>query len=384
MSFRRLIGKILLLLVMLLVLISGVTIPGCTGLQAVPRGWSGVVIAEGALFLGSMDGKLVAMDKSNQDRLWPDVLFEPKKQTGGFGCARSPEAVAIYGTPTVTEELVYIAGYHGKLYAVNAKTGALRWVYPREDYFDGSVIGGPAVSQGKVYIGSADEKLYALDAATGDLQWEFETEDKIWSTPSVVGDTLYIGSFDKKLYALNTADGSKRWQFETKGAIASTPLVYDDTVYIGSFDRYLYALDVSDGSLRWKFLAENWFWARPVADNGVIYAGSVDGKVYALKTENGDKIAEFDLGSPVISSPVLADGAIIVASEEGKVYSLDITSNQESRTANQRQLANLEEKIHAPLAAGNGVVYIHSDKDVLYAVDIQSGVTQWSLSLKSE
>ncbi|MBA7647667.1 Outer membrane protein assembly factor BamB [subsurface metagenome] len=121
-----------------------------------------------------------------------------------------------------------------------------------------------------------------------------------------------------------------------------------------------------------------------MVDSGVIYAGSVDGKVYALKTENGDKIAEFDLGSPVISSPVLVDGAIIVASEEGKLYSLDITSNQESRTANQRQLANVEEKIHAPLAAGNGVVYIHSDDDILYAVDTKSGVTLWSLPLKSE
>ena len=381
MSFRRLIGKILLLLVMLLVLVSGLTIPGCRELGDVPRGWSGVVVADGALFLGSMEGKLVAIDESNQDRLW-DVPFESTKQTGGFGCAQAPESVAIYGTPVVAGDLVYVAGYNGKLYAINA-TGEKRWEYPPEAELE-PIVGGPAVALGKVYIGCSDGKLYALDAATGGREWKFETGDKIWSTLSANGDTVYIGSFDKKLYALDAADGRKKWEFPTEGAIVATPLVYDGTVYIGSFDRYLYALNATDGSLRWKFLAENWFWARPVADNGVIYAGSVDGKVYALKTENGDKIAEFDLGSPVISSPVLADGAIIVASEEGKVYSLDITSNQESRTANQRQLANLEEKIHAPLAAGNGVVYIHSDKDVLYAVDIQSGVTQWSLSLKSE
>ena len=112
MSFRRLIGKLSLLVVMLLVLTSGLTIFGCRGeLGAIARGWSGVAIADGALFLGSMDGKLIAINESNQDRLWPDVPFKAREQSGGFGCARTPGAVAIYGTPAVTGDLVYIAGY---------------------------------------------------------------------------------------------------------------------------------------------------------------------------------------------------------------------------------------------------------------------------------
>jgi outer membrane protein assembly factor BamB len=88
-------------------------------------------------------------------------------------------------------------------------------------------------------------------------------------------------------------------------------------------------------------------------------------------------MAEFDLGSPVISSPVLVGSSIIVATEEGKVYALDTGDYQK------RQLTNLEEEIHAPLFVSDGVIYIHSDKDTLYAVDAQSGETLWSLSLKS-
>jgi len=137
---------------MLLVLTSGLTIFGCRGeLGAIARGWSGVAIADGALFLGSMDGKLVAINESNQDRLWPDVPFKASEQSGGFGCARAPEAVAIYGTPAVAEDLVYIAGYNGKLYAINAKTGALRWVHPREGELE-PIVGGPVVALDKVYI----------------------------------------------------------------------------------------------------------------------------------------------------------------------------------------------------------------------------------------
>jgi len=108
------ISKVLLLAVLLLVLASGLAIPTCSPAKGIPRGWSGASATDGSLFLGSMEGKLVAIDKDTQQRLWPDVLFE-KKQSGGFTCARGTEAVAIYGTPAVASELVYITGYNGKM-----------------------------------------------------------------------------------------------------------------------------------------------------------------------------------------------------------------------------------------------------------------------------
>ncbi|MDI6814667.1 MAG: PQQ-like beta-propeller repeat protein, partial [Dehalococcoidales bacterium] len=171
-------------------------------------------------------------------------------------------------------------------------------------------------------------------------------------------------------------DGSKKWEFKAGGAIASTPLIYNNTVYIGSFDRYLYALNATDGSLKWKFLARDWFWTRPVAYNGVVYAGCLDGKVYALDAQSGNKLAEFDLESPVCSSPVLVGSSIIVASEKGRVYAVDTSNNQI------RQLANIEEKIYAPLSTSDGVIYIHTDAQTLYVLTADTGVRLWSLSLK--
>jgi len=258
---------------------------GCIkGLQ--PIGWSGGVVADGTLFVGSAEGRLVAINVVGGGRQWSEPLPVPK--SGGFGCAApvgggceaAPAGVAIYGTPAVSGGLAYLGGYNGKIYAFNSTSLEIRWIYPREDSLE-PLVSGPVVAQGKVYIGGSDGKLYALDAETGDREWEFH----------VAEDVLYIGSFDNKLYALSTTDGSKKWEFEAEGAIAATPLVYEDTVYVGSFDRYLYALDATDGSLKWKFMGGNWFWAKPVAYNGVIYAGCLDGKVYALDAGSGNKLA---------------------------------------------------------------------------------------------
>jgi len=376
-----------LLVILLVVGLSGF---GCIGIKSTPEGGSGGTIANGTIYVSPTleagggfgcapqptEGKLVAVNTSG-GRLWEVPLETSGPDRGVFGCAPASTPVAIYGTPAVAGDLVYVGGYNGTIYAVNSSSGALRWVYPRQGNLQ-PIVGGPVVSQGKVYISCSDGKVYALDAAEGYKEWEFQTGDKIWATPTVDGDTLYIGSFDKKLYALDTADGNKKWEFEIEGegAITSTALVYNGTVYIGSFDRHLYAVKASDGSLRWKFLAENWFWAKPVAFNNTIYAPCLDGKIYALEAKNGGKVAEFDLGSPISSSPVLVDSSIIVASEEGKVYSIE--NNQK------RDLKELEAKVYASLCASNGVIYIHAEDQTLYALNAQTGAELWSLPLSSK
>jgi outer membrane protein assembly factor BamB len=370
------------------ILVVGLTFFGCAGIRASPEGGSGGTIADGTLFLcpsvkqvggvgctaPRLEGKLVAVNSSDGSRLW-EVSLEASS--------------AIYGNPAVAGDLVYVGGYNGKIYAISASTRL-----SKQEYLDESnpqpIIGGVVAALDKIYCGSSDGKVYALNAASLDKVWEFPSEGekigKIWSTPAIDGDTLYIGSFDKKLYAIDTATGKEKWEkpFETDGAIISTPLVYDNTVYIGSFDRHLYAVNATTGKQIWQFPANDedknrpssWFWARPVAYNNIIYAACLDHKVYALDAKTGDKINEFDLGSPISSSPVLVDSSIIVASEAGKVYSIDTINHQKT------ELADLKETVYAPLCSSNGVAYVYTGSQNLYAIDVASGETLWSLPLK--
>ena len=371
-------GKAVLLVVALL--LSGVTVFGCLpGGQ--PEGWSGGTVVNDTLFLGSMEGELVALKASDGSRLW-QVTLETAREGAGFGCAQEHTLAPIYGTPVVDGDLIYVSGYYGRIYAVSWSKRAREWKYPSgEDDLLQPIVGGVAVSGGRVYFGCADGKVYALDADIGSLQWTFQTGDKIWSTPAIDGNTLYIGSFDKKLYALDIVTGGEKWiePFETEGTITSTPLVHDGTVYVGSFDRHIYAIDATTGQQIWKFPVEdgagskpgNWFWAKPVVYNNTIYAANLDGKVYILEARTGDQVAgAVDLGGPVTSSPVLAGNSVVVATEEGVVYAIDTASNEEE------MLVDLEEKVYASLFATDGVVYVHTDEDSLYAVEVQTGAVQ--------
>jgi outer membrane protein assembly factor BamB len=381
--------RILLLIVMFLVI--GLVGFGCVqGLQSI--GWSGGAVSDGVLFVGSKEGRLVVVDLADESRQWAEPLKESAQTSGLFGCSPAygggcgggSSGVAIYGTPAIAGEFVYIAGYSGKVYAYTKDTLAMRWVYPREGYLD-PIVGGVVVDQEKIFFGGSDGNVYALDAVTGDKIWEFPTGDKIWSTPAVSDGTVYIGSFDKKLHALNAADGSKKWEFEAEGSIVSTPLVNNGTVYIGSFDRHLYAVDTTTGKQIWQFPAteddenkpENWFWAKPVLYDDTIYAACLDDKVYALQAATGDKVTEFDLGSPVSSAPVVDNGTIIFTSRDGIVYAVGTVSNEV------KQLAEIEEEVYGPLCINDGVVYIHTQDLTLHRINATTGAVLRSVSLKS-
>ncbi len=375
------IARLILLAVLIIAAVTAAS--GCIK-GITPIGWSGGVVYDNTIYVGSPEGRLVALNLADGSRQWSEKL-KAAAQTGLFGCSpgmaggcgTGSAGVAIYGTPVVSGELVYIAGYNGRIYAYSISTLAARWVYPREGYFQ-PFVGGLAIDQGRLYIGCSDGNVHALDAATGDPLWKspFVSDDKIWSTPVVSGETLFVGSFDKKMYAVNTADGSKKWEFPTDGSIISAPLVYEDTLYFGALDRNFYALNAADGRLKWKITAENWFWAEPVIVNGTIYAGNLDGNIYIFKAADGARVAIIDIKAPVSSRPVVVDSSVIFTTRKGAIYTIDTVSHQAA------PLADIELDVDGPLTAHEGIIYIHTQDIALQRVNAVSGAVLPPISLK--
>jgi eukaryotic-like serine/threonine-protein kinase len=64
------------------------------------------------------------------------------------------------------------------------------------------------VANGVVYIGSTNGKVYALNAATGAKLWIFTTGASVYSSPAVVNGMVYVGSNDGNLYAFGLPGGT--------------------------------------------------------------------------------------------------------------------------------------------------------------------------------
>jgi outer membrane protein assembly factor BamB len=102
---------------------------------------------------------------------------------------------------------------------VNTGNGSLKWKYQTGD----SVNGTPTVTNGIAYIASGDGKLYALDANSGQVKWKFSIANQSVSGDwtSVVNGRVYLGMSDGRIYALNAGNGQIIWKTQTSAAVTS-------------------------------------------------------------------------------------------------------------------------------------------------------------------
>jgi alcohol dehydrogenase (cytochrome c) len=110
-------------------------------------------------------------------------------------------------TPLVIGDTLYVTSPQGPkyVYALDAKSGALKWRYAPELAADvgtsgccGAVSRGAAFASGKLFVGRLDGHLVALDAATGKELWntkvtDYKTGAYITSPPTVVKNLVVTG-----------------------------------------------------------------------------------------------------------------------------------------------------------------------------------------------
>jgi PQQ-dependent dehydrogenase (methanol/ethanol family) len=136
-------------------------------------------------------------------------------------------------TPIVTGGVLYASGSWSVVYAIDARTGRLRWKWdPEVPRAVGAkaccdvVNRGVAVHRGRVYVGTLDGRLASLDAESGKVLWQTVTVDQtqnytITGAPRIVKDKVIIGNgggeYGVRGYvsAYDADSGKMAWRFHT-------------------------------------------------------------------------------------------------------------------------------------------------------------------------
>jgi serine/threonine-protein kinase len=262
------------------------------------------------------------------------------------------------GVPVLAGGMVYATSLDRSVYAVDARSGTVRWRFR-----PGPVLGGATVVNGVVCVGD-DHGFYGLNAANGALRWRYRHGERPAGTAVAAGRLCYLPT-DRGVAAVEAHAGRVRWRVALAHG-AGDLAVAAGTVY-GSVRHgpdTLYALDAATGARRWAHPLGA-ATGRPLATGGGVYAGGSDGVLYALDGASGTPRWRFQAPGGLTGAPARAGRHVVVASggaEGGHVCAVDTATG----------LAAWSYPVHGGLASGpaahGGDVYVNAGDGYLYAL----------------
>lgn len=260
--------------------------------------------------------------------------------TGGVGID-DQGSVAVIGTRS------------GKLIALDARTGAARWVVELAS----SSLAPALISGDKVIIITNSGTIFGLDINSGATVWQYATQVPNTSVRGMAkplaldARTVLIGGADGRIHALDTMTGAPVWTRRVGLAMGSgeidqlrdidgTPTVVDHYLYAASYSGQLAGFDMTTG--RTMFVSELSSTKKLTTLADAVIGSSTDGDVVAFNRMTGEKLWEnHDLKYRGLTNPVTIGTYIAVGDADGVVHILNHQGQIISRANTKGALTNL-------------------------------------------
>ncbi len=160
------------------------------------RGTSMPALQQGVAVTGFDGGQIAALALSDGRPLWERSVAIPS------GRSELERLVDIDADPVISDGVVYVTTYQGRIAALALNTGQLLWAREMSSY------AGLDVGPTQVFVTDDTGQVWALDRRTGATFWK---QDKLRyrrvSRPAVIGDYVVVGDFEGYLHWLSQDDG---------------------------------------------------------------------------------------------------------------------------------------------------------------------------------
>jgi outer membrane protein assembly factor BamB len=245
--------------------------------------------------------------------------------------------------PVMAEGTLFLLKNNGAVYAIDKKTGKVRW----KRKLGVLAAASPAYGNGRIFVPLLSRgnrrpgAIYALRASDGKILWRRLLPSRSESSPVFDNDRVYFGSENGTVYALRAGDGAVRWTYKAGGAVKSALALADGKLYFGDYSGRVYAIRQPDGGEVWNTgtksgpfgFRSGQFYSTPAVAYGRVYIGNTDGRMYSFASSNGKLAWAKATGGYVYSSPAVAQvpggsPTVYFGSYDGTFYAVDARSGK--------------------------------------------------------
>jgi len=199
------------------------------------------------------------------------------------------------------------------------------WQFPG----DGAPLTAPVVADGLVVFGSGDHNVYALDAKTGAVKWTGTTGYVFTAAPAIAEGTVVIGDQGGNIDGFDLKSGKSLWS-DAAGNVDVAAVIDGDTAYLVTEDHNLYALNIATGNTLWQYAMDDYATFSPVLAGGLVIAANRAGELVAINASSGKLAWETDLNGTPFSQPEVfpAEHAVVLKIGDQAVGAFDVATGK--------------------------------------------------------
>ena len=265
------------------------------------------VISGNLLIVGSSNGYLYAIDKSNGSISWSLDFYNSLNSKRSTANAVSDY---VNGMTSDNHGKVYLSTTDG-IYAMNVTSEQSLWYHASSQ----AVPFAPVLTEEEVIYGDKSGHVFALDKSTGAKKWDYYSSSPINSLPYLVGGVVVFGNDGGELFGLKATDGTLIWTKSfSSGTMIRSFTIDGPYIFVSANDvgGKCYCLSYSiDDQAQWH-ISEKWSSDLPlgaqcppaVADDMVFYSAS-NLELYALEKAGGTRIWDFNSGKLGFATPAI-------------------------------------------------------------------------------
>lgn len=280
---------------------------------------SGGVGSDGRLILaGTARGEVLAFDQDGK-QLWKTQLTSE-----------------VLSAPQTGLGIVVVRTGDGRIYGLDAATGARKWVYQRTlPALTVRTFVGVALYRDAVLAGFAGGRLVALSLNNGNVGWEaavalpkgateLERVADISSLPVIDGKQSCAVAFQGRVACFDAMKGTPNWAREVSSVAGMA--IDDRNVYVSDDKSAVLAYEKSTGASHWK---QDKLLGRRISGPAVIgkhvIVGDYQGYVHVLSRDDGAFAARIGTdGSAIVTPPLALNDGVLVQTRNGGVYAITI------------------------------------------------------------
>ena len=161
----------------------------------------------------------------------------------------------------------------------------------------------PTIEGDNLYVPLEDGRLFALDLRTGADRW---VKGFVGPLSEVLAfpDKIFFGTGDKWFFALRAADGERDWQRVRLGSIVrGRPIADEYHIYVASMDNTVRAYRRTNGALLWHPSVTFRPTTGPVLIESVVVVSGNVAELSAFEVSDGRPAGQITLEEPLVMPP---------------------------------------------------------------------------------